>query len=371
MFLRVIFSILFLAHLGVVQAAGISQSSVIDLSRLMQPNQLLEKIAPSRVVYVSETHDRYDHHLNQLAIIESQQNRYPQLAIGLEFIQQPFQAVLDDFIQGRIDEKAMLEKTEYFERWGYDYRLYQPIFHFAREHGIPLIALNIDRDITNAIKSGGIESLNEAQKNQLPNTIDRGNQAYRERLHEIFMQHPHAEEKEFETFMEIQLLWDESMAARAAEWLKQNADGHLVILAGSGHIIYGSGIPDRLQRRIKVSQSSVINAAGEAPVSADMGDYVIMSEPQKLPASGKLGVFLDSNQSPPGINGFLKDSGAEKAGLKKNDRIIRIDDHEINSYFDIRYALMNKPVDETVEVEVRRKGLLYGNENHSYEVILK
>ena len=96
-----------------------------------------------------------------------------------------------------------------------------------------------------------------------------------------------------------------------------------------------------------------------------------MTEEQKLPPSGKLGVFIDVEKSPPVVTGFSSESGAEKAGLEEGDKIIRIADKEITSYYDLRIALMDKLVDETVSVEVTRDSLLFDNENHTYEVILK
>ena len=354
-----------------IQAKEQPQSTIIDLSRLMQMEQLFKQISNSQVVVVGETHDRYDHHLTQRDIIEYMHEEHENLAIGLEFIQQPFQSVLDDYVSGTIDEVTMLKETDYFTRWGYDFRLYRPIFSFAREHGIPLIALNIDKAITDKVKSDGIEGLSDEQKMQLPDAIDRTDTAYEERLKAIFLQHPHAEEKQFESFMDIQLLWDESMAERAADWIKQNPDGHMVILAGSGHVVYGSGIPNRLKRRVPVSLKTIINISGDTQLSPDLGDFVIMTEEQKLTPSGKLGVMLDATNNPPNITGFGTNSGAKTAGLKKNDIIIRIDDNEISSYFDVRIALMDKTVDESVEVEVQREGLIFGEGQHQYDVILK
>jgi len=371
LFAKLIFGLAFLAMLSPSLAMENKNSTVIDLSRLMQMDDLLHQIGNSRVVFVGESHDRYDHHLAQLAIIEHQHERHENLAIGLEFIQQPFQSVLDDYIAGNIDEVTMLKETDYFKRWGFDFRLYRPIFSFAREHGIALIALNIDKDITDLVKTGGVEALSDAQKKQLPDDIYRDDLAYQERLRDIFMQHPHADEEQFDSFVEIQLLWDESMASRAADWLKQNPDGHMVILAGSGHIVYGSGIPDRLKRRVPVTAKSIINASSDLPITADLGDFVIMTREQNLPPSGKLGVMLDATQNPPNITGFGPDSGAQTAGLEKDDIIVRIDDKEITSYFDVRIALMDKSVDEKVEVEVKREGLLFGDKNRQYDVILK
>lgn len=371
MFTKFISGLSILLVTTLLQASDSGTASIIDLSKLMRMDQLVEKIGTSQVVYVSEIHTRYDHHLNQLAIIKSQHERHEKLAIGLEFIQQPFQSVLDDYIAGRITEEAMLKGTQYFERWSYDFRLYRPIFQFALEHGIPLIALNIDRDIIDKIKSEGMEKLSDEHRQYIPVDIDRDDAAYRERLQEVYDQHPQSEEHTFDRFLEIQLLWDESMAARAAEWFQQQPDGHMVILAGGGHIMYGTGIPNRLQRRQALTSSSVINISSDTPINPDMGDYIILTDEQNLPPAGKLGVILDSSKSPPAVMGFTQESGADEAGLEKNDQIVRIGDKKISSYADVRIAILDKGIDQKIEVEVIREGLIFGPQNHNFEITLK
>ena len=52
---------------------------------------LSETLAQNRVVFVGEMHDRYDHHLNQLAVLQALHQKNPNIAIGVEWFQQPFQ----------------------------------------------------------------------------------------------------------------------------------------------------------------------------------------------------------------------------------------------------------------------------------------
>lgn len=369
---RTIFAAVLMGFFSITQASEQDSTAVIDLSSVLKLEQLLQKVADRQVVFVSETHLRYEHHLNQLAVIQSLHEQHDDLVIGLEFIQQPFQTVLDDYIAGNIDEADMLRQTEYFERWAYDYRLYQPIFRYAREHGIPLLALNIQREVTDQVKKVGIDGLSDDLKQQIPTEIDRDDADYRARLVEIFKQHPHAEERDFERFHEVQLLWDESMAATAADWLKRHPDTHMVILAGSGHIMYGSGIPNRLTRRLPdISTAIVINGDIDTGFDATMGDYIIVTPSKTLPPSGKLGVFLDTEQSPPKISDFSPHSGAEQAGMQKGDAIVRIGDQSISSYPDIRIALSNKAAGDKIDVEVIRPGILFGPKTQQFSVELK
>ncbi|MGE0081714.1 MAG: ChaN family lipoprotein, partial [Thiohalomonadaceae bacterium] len=101
--------------------ADVLDAPAIDLHRLPSLEQILPQLADRRVVFVGENHDQYSHHLVQLAIIRGLHRKHGELAIGLEFFQQPFQEHLDAYVAGAIDETEMLRRTEYMERWGYDY----------------------------------------------------------------------------------------------------------------------------------------------------------------------------------------------------------------------------------------------------------
>ncbi len=368
---RILLACVLWVAMGSAWATEEEPPTVIDLSSLMTMDKLIDKVSDRRVIFVGESHDRYEHHLNQLAVIKEQHARHRELAIGLEFFQQPFQSVLDDYIAGKIDEADFIRRTEYFERWRFDYRLYRPIFSYAREHGIPLIALNIEKEITDQVREGGIESLVNEQRARIPQQIDREDERYRSRLEEIFKHHPQTESGDFERFLDVQLLWDEGMAERAARWLREHPEGHMVVLAGVGHLVYGSGIPNRLKRRIPVSSAIVINAKPGTQVDPEMGDYLIMPKEIDLPPSGKLGVFLDTEESPPEISGFSHTSGAEEAGVKEGDIILKINDQKISSYTDVRLALMDRQVGEKVTIEVERDALLLGPLRHRMEVELR
>ncbi len=98
---------------------------------------LLDSLDKNRVVFVGEAHDRYDHHLNQLAVLQALHQRNPNIAMGVEWFQQPFQVAVNDFLAGKISEAELLRRTEYFERWGYDYRQLRPIMEYAKANHIP------------------------------------------------------------------------------------------------------------------------------------------------------------------------------------------------------------------------------------------
>ena len=182
---------------------------------------LVAKLAEKRVVTIGEVHDRYDHHLNQLELVCRLHRRHADLAIGLEFFQQPFQGPLDAYLDLRIDTSEMLAQTEYYDRWHFDYRLYAPILEFARGRGIPVVALNAPKEISSKVAQEGISSLSDTERAQFPAQLDHDVPGYRERLQAVFDEHPEIQHMNFENFVDAQLIWDESMAERAARYLTQ------------------------------------------------------------------------------------------------------------------------------------------------------
>lgn len=348
-----------------------AESSVIDLSQIAGIDQLIPKLKNHRVVLIGETHTEYAHHLNQLEIIRQLHDSNPQLVIGLEFFQRPFQSVLDDYVDGKIDEKSFIRDSEYLQRWGFDYRLYRPIFDFARNNRIPMVALNMDREITGLISQNGIDSLSEDQKNRLPPEIDFSDQDYRDRLRSIYFEHPHAEEEGFDHFVEVQLVWDETMAYQASEYLKAHPEASMVLLAGSGHILYGSGIPQRLQRRLpEESLASVINLSEVSSLSSSMADYILLPDPEPLTPSGKLGVLIDTESNTVKVKEFVENSHAHAAGLRRKDIITGVGDIKIDDYYDLVLTLMNTEAGEKIEIEVARKRFFGGLKTLRFEVEL-
>lgn len=152
------------ASLGLVPVSAAtlnhrSPADVMQFLRTYQPNalmgkqtiafnELIQRLLSKRVILVGEIHDRYDHHLNQLALLKALHAQDPNIGIGVEWFQQPFQPVLDAYLAGRIDEAEMLKRSGYYERWRYDYRMLRPILVFAKEHRIPVLALNAPVELT-------------------------------------------------------------------------------------------------------------------------------------------------------------------------------------------------------------------------------
>lgn len=348
----------------------VEHAPALDLNAFSTVEKIIPDLARGRVVYIGELHTRYDHHLTQLEIIRRLHALHPQLAIGMEIFQQPFQRYLDEYIAGTLSEQDMLRSTEYYQRWRLDYRHYAPILRYAREHRLPLVALNVPTELTREVGRVGFEGLDEEDRRQLPDDIEPADADYRQRLRVIFEHHPNDNGQPFEHFLEAQILWDEGMAERAADYLKEHPDQHLVVIAGNQHIAWGGTIPDRLQRRVNVAAASVLSS-WDGPIKPGLADYLLMPAERTLPRAGLMGALLEDDDKHVTISACSADGACASAGIKAGDRITAINGNSINTLADLRLAMWDKQPGDVISIDITRNRLLLPDRKLNYELTLK
>ncbi|MEJ2657149.1 MAG: ChaN family lipoprotein [Desulfobacterales bacterium] len=314
-------------------------------------DDIIPKLEASRIVYIGEIHDQYVHHMNQLKVIKKMhEDGYP-LAVGMEMFQRPYQQAVDDYLAGRIDEYAFLKKTGYYSRWGYDYNLYKPIIDYLKQEHIPLVALNIQGDITHEVAREGMYDLPESQKKQLPSSMNFSNEAYRKDLEKVFAAHNKQENlRDFNYFLQAQLLWDESMAESAFRFLGNHPELKMIILAGNGHVMHKYGIPERLYRR---NHEPFVVVVQDEDIEDGVGDYVLLTTPLEGKESPKLGIMVEEKDQHLVIIGVSQNSPAQKAGLEKGDVIYRFADRPIQSLADLKLNLFLSKSGSTVKIQVK------------------
>jgi len=254
--------------------------TLLRTSREAEFMAMIDDVAEADIVYVGESHTNEAHHGIQLLVIDYLYSRGRLHGVGMEMFQRKFQPALDQFVEGRIGEEELLERTEWKKRWGYDYALYRPILEFCRRHRLPVVALNVETEIRKAARKDGIEGLPEEMRRTLP-ALDDSDAEHRAYLERIYVQHfppdkkPDLEDPEhkerFEAFYRGMLLWDDTMADTVVRWFRTAPeDAQIVVLAGAGHIANRYGIPDRVHRRNGKDHATVV--CRQKPGDGDIGD---------------------------------------------------------------------------------------------------
>ncbi|MBD2057628.1 ChaN family lipoprotein [Oculatella sp. FACHB-28] len=258
---------------------------IVSAAQPCDVQAVLQDLSQADVVYLGETHDSAADHEAQLQIIQSLHEQNPRMAIALEMFQRPYQLVLDQYLAGEISAEELRQQSEFDQRWGFSWGYYEPILEFAQANGLPVIALNTPTEVTRRVADKGLGGLLESDRQWIPpeSEIRTDNDQYRQMLQEVFagVHHGHGNGGSFDNFFLAQVLWDETMAEGVADFVAENPDHQVVVLAGRGHIVYGYGIPDRVARRLagaEFSQRSLLLHPPEDLVNEDSAEGVAIAD---------------------------------------------------------------------------------------------
>ncbi len=330
------------------------------------PGQMptLDKIIPElmdkRVIFVGEQHNRFEHHINQLQIIQKFHEAGADFGVGMEMFKKPFQSIIDAYLSDDIDEQAFLNQTHYFEEWGYDFHLYKPIIDFIKTNHIPLVALNLPEKITRQVSRSGIDGLDPADQDLIPEDLDFSDNRYAYDLREVFTLHKDQEALQtFNYFYQAQVLWDETMAETAYRFLQKFPQRKLIVLAGNGHLRHGYGIPKRLHRRIMTSSVIILQ---DETLENGIADYVLQTNKIEGARSSKLGVAVENTETGLLVKSVADNSPAQRSGLEKDDIITRFNHIVIHSLADLRYGLFTADPGRSYPLQINRDNLILEKE---------
>ena len=214
----------------------------------------ISDLKKNRIILVGEHHTNQNHHFAQLNVIQSLNEAGVQVAIGIEMFRNDSQQALDRWVAGNIGEAEFQEI--YYDNWTYPWSAYQMIFEYAKQEKLPMIGLNVPRDITRQVSRRGFNSLSEEQKGKLADVSCRVDKDYMDYIKKAFGGHGHGE-LNFTYFCEAQLVWDSAMAINTLEYLKNNPDTIVILLAGIGHVRKGA-VPRQIRLRSEIPHAVIL-----------------------------------------------------------------------------------------------------------------
>jgi uncharacterized iron-regulated protein len=213
-------------------------------------DDVIAALARRAIVLLGESHAEAEHHRWQLHTIAALFGCRPDMVLGFEMFPRRVQPVLDRWSMGELDETSFLREVDWPRVWGFAGELYLPLFHFARMHRLPMLALNVDRATNRRVAAQGLAAVPRSEREDVGDPAPAC-AAYRDRLFAWFEQHPaagggaRAQSERFERFVGAQLLWDRAMA-EAIAGARRNGRPLVVGIIGRGHVEYGDGVPAQL-----------------------------------------------------------------------------------------------------------------------------
>ena len=184
----------------------------------------------------------------------------------MECFYRQHQSALDRYIFEHSSIGKLKEETNWQETWGYDLNMYAKIFNFASINGVRLVGLNVPYPVVQLTAQVGYDDLPVKLRKLLP-ALDLNNRRHREQFitaigadRDDATAHvsPNMDKaKGLERMYQAQVLWDEYMSETASNYIQENKDKYLIVIAGLGHVLGRVGIPDRIEKRSNL-QSFVI-----------------------------------------------------------------------------------------------------------------
>jgi hypothetical protein len=251
-----------------------------------------------------------------------------------------------------------------------DFAYYADLLHYAREMKIPVVGINVSKELRQEVGMHDLDELDEETRMQLPD-MDFNDPYQKAMVESIFAGHGPGS-KMFEAFLRVQTLWDESMAESIVRHMADKGQEHrMVVLAGGYHVRHGFGIPRRVYRRMPTSY--VLVGSLELVVPEELQDklmdvemptfpmvpydYLAYTEYEKLPGERvKLGVRMREEDGKVTVEAVVPDSAAEIAGVTEGDIIVALDDTPIEENFDLIYAVNSHYSGDRSKLTVERDG---------------
>jgi len=336
---------------------------------------MIEMLSGARLVCVGETHDNLNDQRVELAVVRELHRRFPgKVAVGMEMFREPQQAVLDQWVKGELTELEFLKASKWYETWGFDFGAYRDLLLFARENRIDVIALNPPKDLQEAVRRTGLDNVPEDLRRELPE-IGETDPWQRAVLRGVFGGHAgHGDgETSFDSFLRVQLLWEETMARRVVDYLKSpRGEGkRMVTITGGWHVKYGFGLPKKVVRRLPMPYAILLPEEISTPEQQE-GRMMRVDLPEVplLPAHFlwyvpfnsieekrvRMGIRMEEKGGRLLVESVAKGSPASIAGVAEGDELLALDGQPVKETVDVLFRVGEKRDGDTARVTVRRGG---------------
>jgi uncharacterized iron-regulated protein len=234
---------------------------------------LVQTVVQADVVAVGEEHYHPDIQAFALRLFQALARHRPQrLALAMEFLERDGQQVVAAYLTGTIDRDLFQERLGASAAF---MRHYFPLVQYARQSGIPVLAMNVPRRIARQVAREGLEKtlqhLDSNDRPHLPATLSAVSPPYRAYFLEAVAAAHQVAGEQAERLVAAAHLKDDTMADSLARFLDTHPGYTVLALAGRFHFDYGKAIPALLhQRRPQVSMQRITAMAVEASSTIDL-----------------------------------------------------------------------------------------------------
>ena len=313
-------------------------------------SEIFTLLARRSAVLLGESHTSTEDHRWQLHTITALFAHNPAMVIGFEMFPRSTQTILNRWVKGELDVRTFLKEVNWEEVWRYDPSLYLPLFYFARQNRVPMIALNVDRSLVQRVAEQGWAEVPAGEREGVSDPAP-GTDAYRRELAMVYLIKRHykkenhqtehtahefneeeivkvLEEPEFERFVQAQLTWDRAMAESLVNGMRAHNASIAVGVMGRGHVEFGHGVAHQLADLGIVDAATAVTTTpmqdcNDIAAGVANAVFVVPEEDEdSVVARPMLGIHISGSDEGVRIKSVISNSVAMAAGMKEGDLII-------------------------------------------------
>jgi uncharacterized iron-regulated protein len=306
------------------------------------PDDLAKRLSATHLLLIGEEHTNTQFHGVQLRVLQALVRAGRHVMIGLEMYPYTEQRFLDQWHDGLLTEEGFLRLSRWYDNWGYNWQYYRDIFVLARDHQVPMYAVNTPRDVVAAVRKKGLANLTPEESAHIPKDIDVDNADHMTFFRAAFedeqgpVHGAGMPEEMWKNMLSAQCTWDATMGYNAVQALKQANDPKaiMVVLVGSGHVAYGLGIERQARKWFDGSITTLIpvsvTMAKVGPIKSVRASYAnftwgVLEEVDSVFPTLGTSTAVGQGETARKVIIVQKDSPAEKAGIKVGDVMVSVD----------------------------------------------
>jgi uncharacterized iron-regulated protein len=331
--------------------------------------QMIKAMKSVPFIHIGETHNSMPMHDLQARIIRALYDQDHHLAVGLEMYPVTQQEVLSKWGLGILTEADFIREGLWYTTWNQNFAFYRPIFAFTKAMAVPLYALNAPREIISKIRIQGWDALTDAEKT-IVSKPDLTHPEHRELLKAIFSNEgmPAAMkgagmDAMFEGLYRGQSAWDTVMGANAVRAHKLEGR-QIVVLVGSGHLLYNLGLNRRAFEESNLPNRTVVAVSipqgrTAITVARTLADYIVGIPDEERPAYPSVGLGFKKFK---GLDNLVVESkpidgAARGRDFEKGDIVLSVDGNSYTEANELRTYLAGFGWNQEVKFRLLRAGL--------------
>ncbi|HVP90627.1 MAG TPA: ChaN family lipoprotein [Terriglobales bacterium] len=340
-----------------------------ETGRAVAFDRMIQEMRPCRLVYIGETHNSLPMHEVQYQVIRALYGQDRHLAVGLEMLPVTVQEALNRWSAGELTKDEFLRAVRWYVNWNFNFGFYEKILDFAKEHRLPVYALNVPREVITKVRMRGWEALTDEEKAFVPTAPDLANKDHRTLIRTIFESSDIPPQMRgagldmmFEGLYRGQSAWDEVMSDNSVRGAESEGR-RVVVCAGSGHLLYNLGLNRRAFEKSGLAGRTVVAVtipagAKSVRVSRTYADYVFAIAEEAKPAFPTIGLALKKveNLTNLVVESKPTEGAASRADFEKGDVVLAVDGRTYDDINELRMELAKLRCGGEVKFKVLRSG---------------